>query len=146
MPEKTTTAAKKLTKNHVILIVALAVVICAAVIVAILLLKSTPAKASGAKVIDKNNLATIQEDIKDKVAEGMFATHMNTNWVFPEGKEASSNAIMGNSASNNYPFWFTVTLADTQEVVFTSSVLPLGSQIDKIVLKRIWIKGPIPLS
>jgi hypothetical protein len=140
MPHNEKTSPKGLTTKHIILILGSLLIICAAVITAILLLRQQPEATTmdiaGAKVVDKNNISEIEEEIKDKVASGMFETHMNTTWNFPDGKSPSSNAVMGNSAANNYPFWFTVSLADTQEVVYTSSLLPLGSQIEEIKLDK----------
>jgi hypothetical protein len=43
---------------------------------------------------------------------------------------------MGNSSANTYPFYFTVELADTSEVVFTSGLLPVGSRINRLVLEK----------
>jgi hypothetical protein len=47
---------------------------------------------------------------------------------------------MGNSVNNNYPFWFEVTLADG-EVVYTSSLLPVGSVVKEIVLSKDLAQG-----
>jgi hypothetical protein len=95
----------------------------------------------GVPLIDENNVAEIQELIEEKVAKGMFETYMNTTWRFPDGKSASSNAVMGNSGANAYPFWFDVALKDTEEVVYTSSLLPVGTTIKQIVLAEALDKG-----
>lgn len=146
MPNKTNSAAaaKGLTTKHIILILGSLVIVCAAVVITILLLRqpmSQEAIPSGVPIVNKNNLASIEDSIDEKVADGMFETHMNTTWEFPDGKSASSNAVMGNSASNRYPFWFTVTLDDTKEVVYTSSLLPLGTQLEEIKLNKELKKG-----
>jgi hypothetical protein len=60
---------------------------------------------------------------------------MNTEWRFPDGEIPSSNAIMGNSASNNFPFWFTVALEDGREV-YSSSLLPIGTSLKEIILSE----------
>jgi hypothetical protein len=149
MPNKanSATAAKGLTTKHIILILGSLVIVCTAVVITILLLRqpiSQETTPNGVPVINKSNLASIEADIGEKVAEGMFETHMNTNWEFPDGKSASSNAVMGNSASNQYPFWFTVTLDDTKEIVYTSSLLPLGTQLEEIKLEKELKKGTYP--
>lgn len=137
----------QLTNKKMALILGVTAIIAAAVVAVVVLTRSRPpqvlpvAEASGIPVIDEDNLSEIQGDIKDKVAKGMFETHMNTTWKFPDGKHASSNAVMGNAASNNYPFWFEVILKDTDEVVFTSSLLPVGTNIKKIVLDQDLDKG-----
>lgn len=140
IPSKT---KKKLTRKQLILICAGAAVLCVLIVAGILLFGGSQ-PAAGTKVMNESNVKAIKEDIQAKVAEGMFSTYMNTTWVFADGGSASSNAVMGNSEANNYPFWFTVTLSDTQEVVFTSGTLPLGTQIDKVVLTKDLEKGTYP--
>lgn len=142
-------AAKGLTNKHIILILGSLAIICAAVVITILLLhQPTPLPQDivpdKVPIVNKDNLDKIESDIEDKVAKGMFETHMNTNWEFPDGKSNSSNAVMGNSASNRYPFWFTVTLKDTNEIVYTSSLLPLGTQLKEIKLEKDLKKGTYP--
>jgi hypothetical protein len=148
MAQKGKTAQKGLTTKHIVLILGVLLILCAAVITTILLLRKQPAattmEIAGAKVVDQSNLSTIKQDIEDKVAKGMFETFMNTTWSFPDGKSPSSDAVMGNSAANNYPFWFTVTLSDTQEIVYTSSLMPLGTQLEKIILEKDLEKGTYP--
>jgi hypothetical protein len=156
MPNKTPVAATEpnntasgLTTKRIILILGALVIVCAAVIVAIMLLRSTSdisAEQSplGNLVIDESNIDAIGAEIEEKVAKGMFETHMNTTWTFPDGESASSNAVMGNAASNNYPFYFTVTLSDTGEIVYTSSLLPVGTVIKEIVLNKDLDKGVYP--
>lgn len=149
MPKKSNlnAAAKGLTTKHIVLILGSLVIICAAVVTAIVLLRQPVTQetvTSRVPVINQDNLAKIESDIAEKVAKGMFETHMNTNWEFPNGKSASSNAVMGNSASNRYPFWFTVTLEDTNETVFTSSLLPVGTVLKEVKLDKELKKGTYP--
>lgn len=149
MPKKSnsTAVAKGLTTKKIILILGSLVIVCAAVIIAIVLLRQpiTPESVpGGVAIVNQDNLARIESDIDEKVAKGMFETYMNTNWEFPDGKSASSNAVMGNSASNQYPFWFTVTLEDTNEIVFTSSLLPLGTKLQEVKLEKELKKGTYP--
>jgi hypothetical protein len=135
--------AKGLTTKKIILILGIFVIVCAAIIIAILLLR-TPEPAGGVPVIDENNLEEIMSEIEEKVARGMFETHMTTTWSFPDGQSPSSDAVMGNSAANNFPFWFTVTLADSGEIVYTSSLMPVGSQLAEIVLGEDLDAGTYP--
>ena len=120
--------AKKngLTTKHVVLILGALAIVCAAVVLAVVLSRGPEPAVTGARVIDESNLAEITAEIEEKVAKGMFETHMTTTWTFPDGKSPSSDAVMGNSPNNNYPFWFEVTLSDTGETVYASSLLPLG--------------------
>jgi hypothetical protein len=135
--------AKGLTTKKIVLILGALVIVCAAAVVIVLMLRQEPAP-SGVPVINEDNLNEIVSEMEEKVARGMFETYMNTTWTFPDGASASSDAVMGNSASNNFPFWFTVTLSDTGEVVYTSSLLPIGSELAEIVLDKDLNAGPYP--
>jgi hypothetical protein len=125
-----------LTTKHIILILGILVVVCAAVVAAIVLTREAPPAQTGARVIDESNIEEITAEIEEKVAKGMFETHMTTIWTFPDGASPSSDAVMGNSPNNNYPFWFELSLYSTGEVVYSSSLLPVGSQIAEIVLEK----------
>ena len=81
------------------------------------------------------NLRAIRgEVLTDKVDEDRFSTYMNLNWVFPNGGSPSSNAVMGNSLNNHFPFMFTVRLVDTGEIVLTSGLIPVGMEMVEIRL------------
>lgn len=123
--------------KHIILILGTVLIVAAAVVTVILLTREKAPEAqaiSDFAVINQDNLAGIEEDIREKVEKGMFATHMNTMWTFPDGSSPSDDAVMGNSAANIYPFWFDVTVDG--ETLFTSDLLPVGAQIKDIVLNK----------
>jgi hypothetical protein len=136
----------KLTNKH-IFILGIVVIVAAAVVTAFVLTRQNPENTlaisdNGAiPLIDESNVAEIQSEIEEKVAKGMFRTYMNTTWRFPDGTSASTNAVMGNSGANVYPFWFDVALRDTGETVFSSSLLPVGTTIKQIVLSKELDKG-----
>lgn len=141
MPDKIVTTTKGLTTKHVILILGSLIIISASVIATVLLLQDKETPSVQTPVINESNLKSITDDIKEKVAKGMFQTHMNTTWVFNDGKSPSTNAVMGNSSANTYPFWFTLSLPDTGDILYKSAILPLGTQIDKITLEKDLDKG-----
>jgi ABC-type antimicrobial peptide transport system permease subunit len=143
----TDTPASRLTAKRIVLILGSLAIVCAAV-VAIIVLNNPqqPAPAVGVSVINENNYKEIDENIQDKVAKGMFRTYMSNIWHFPDGSSASSDAVMGNSKANTYAIWFEVVLKETQEVVFTSGLLPVGTQIDEIKLTQNLNKGEYPAS
>jgi hypothetical protein len=133
-PPKDSGAAKGLTTQKTVLILGALVIVCAAIVTVFILTRDSEPETTGARLIDEGNLAEITAEIEEKVAKGMFETHMTTTWTFPDGESPSTDAVMGNSPNNNYPFWFEVILSGTDEVVYTSSLLPLGSQLEEIVL------------
>jgi hypothetical protein len=95
-------------------------------------------------MIDEDNVDEINAAIAEKVKKGTFETHFTTTWQFPDGKSASSDAVMGNSANNTYPFWFELTLDDTKETVYTSGLLPVGTALKEIVLTKDLDAGTYP--
>lgn len=134
-------AKKRLTGKHVALILGTLVIVAAAVVAILLLLRQEPEpemviEPLGIPVINMENVEEITAQIAEKVQRGMFETHMNVVWTFPDGRSPSSDAVMGNSANNHYPLYFTVTLSDTGETVFTSGLMPVGTRIAEITLDR----------
>ena len=137
-PEK-----KGLTGKHVALILGVLVIIAAAVVI-VFLLRPEPAEVAlaetdppaAARVMTEENYKEIMSDLTERIDRGRFRTYMNTTWTFPDGKSPSSNAVMGNSPANNYPFWFTVAIVDTGEIVFSSGILPVGAEMAEIKLEK----------
>ncbi len=87
-------------------------------------------------VINKDNLEQIQKERAEKVNQGMFRMKMNTTWNFASGDVASSDATVQNSESNQFPFFFEITLPDTGEIIYTSTVIPVGSAIKEVILDK----------
>ncbi len=92
-----------------------------------------PPATNALPIVDEDNLASIESQLEEKVQKGMFETHMTTMWTFPDGTSPSIDAVMGNAPSNNYPYWFTVTLPGGEQV-YSSSLLPVGTVLEEIVL------------
>ena len=66
--------------------------------------------------------------------EGMFEVNMNTIWTFPNGESASADAYIANGHANKLPISFEIIV--DEEVVYTSTVIPVGNQIKDIVLDK----------
>ena len=137
---------KVVSRQTVILVTILVVVIAAAAVVIYMLLNREPETEESfvvARIITEENLVDISQDLRLKVEEGSFETHMNVTWTFPDGESPSIDAIMGNSSSNRYDFYFTVTL-ETGEVVLTSNLLPIGTQMAEVKLDTPLEAGTYP--
>ena len=137
-------------KGKAMILGSIGVVVVAVVVVAILLwpkpvdLTDELPSGGGVGVITEANVSTIQSEVREKVERGMFATYMNVTWRFPDGSSPSTNAVMGNSSSNIYPFWFTVAIVETSEIVYTSGLLPVGTQLDELILDEPLPAGRYP--
>lgn len=108
------------------------VVVAAAVGAAIFFLNRKPE----GNTITEENYRQIMEDMNDQVQEGYFETYMNTEWTFPDGTSETKNAILGNSPNNKKPIRCEVQLADTQEVIFTTGVIPVGAELPPFKLDK----------
>lgn len=112
---------KKKRKKIIIIIVILLLIIAA---VAIFLWLRRPKR-----VMNEANYKKISEEMDEQVQEGYFETYMNTEWTFPDGASESTNAILGNSPNNKKPIRCEILLADTEEVIYSTDVLPVGAEL-----------------
>lgn len=88
------------------------------------------------KGITEGNYKQIMEEMDEKVQEGYFETYMNTEWTFPDGTSETTNAILGNSPNNKKPIRCEVRLADTDEVIFKTDVMPVGVELPPFKLGK----------
>ena len=91
--------------------------------------------------VDQSNTDTVMEDIGDKVAEGMFECSMTTSWVFEDGKSESPNAYVANVENNLHTIYFDVYNSATDELLYSSPMLPVGTEIKNIKLDKELQKG-----
>lgn len=87
-------------------------------------------------VVDKDTVQTAAVDVQEKIQDGMFEMTMNTQWVFPDSSSPSSNAYVSNSEVNRRAFYFDLVLSDTSEVIYSSPILPVGTELDDITLEK----------
>lgn len=136
------TKKKGLTTTQIIMIAGFAVIAIAIVVTAVLLLNRKPADSMpmadsiGTPVVNKDNLDDLAAKVAEQVEKGTFMTHMTTVWRFKDGKSPAHIGTVGNAANNRYPFYFIVTLDDTGEQVYKSSLLPVGSVLKEIILEK----------
>jgi hypothetical protein len=143
-----------MSRQQVVLILAGFVIIILVAVVLILLLRKpaeepaaplvAAAPPAGARVITAENVNQITGEAQANVERGMFMTHMNMIWNFADGESPSYNAVMGKSANNTYPMWFTVTVDETGRQVFESGLIPVGTTIAEIKLTEDLEPGNYP--
>ena len=75
----------------------------------------------------------IAERLNQKVEEGMINISMNTAPYFEDGK-AEGNVMIVNESINNYPQQVEFIRNDTQEVIYQSKAIPVGSKIEHAAL------------
>ena len=125
----------------------LAVVAIGTIIFIIVTLRSAPmskeeARAKAGIVYDSSaveggwdNLSPeeIAEKLNEKVAEGMINISMNTAPYFEDGA-ADGNLMIVNESINNYPQKVQIIRNDTQEVIYESGAIAVGSKIERAKL------------
>jgi len=73
---------------------------------------------------------TVQEVSQRRSPPLRFTTSMHTNWVFPNGAEPITDAVVGNSERNETTMYFDVVLHETGERVFSSPFIPVGASLE----------------
>jgi len=86
--------------------------------------------------VEKSNADDIVDAMTEKVAEGMFECRMSTYWTFPDAKSEAPNSYVANVENNRYTFYFDIVLDGTEEVVYSSPLIPVGSEISNIKLDK----------
>ncbi len=142
--EEGSVVKKKLTKTQKILIAGFGVISVAIVVAGILIymaLNKKEPEPAGSYVIDESNYEDVVDEMYDRLQAGMYEVTMNAIWHFDNGKVASSDAYVANAKSNNSPVFFEVFLKDTDELVYTSTVLPVGTKLKELKLDKPLEKG-----
>jgi hypothetical protein len=57
-------------------------------------------------------------------------------WTFENGAAESRDAYVANSVNNTHPICFDVYLEDTEELLYSSPVLPVGTDLKNIKLDQ----------
>ncbi len=124
-------------------IIAFAVLILALIVCIVLLFSKSKdgEKELDRGFVDNSNTDTVMEEMGDKVAEGMFECNMAASWVFEDGKSESPNAYVANVESNLHTLYFDVYDTSTDELLYSSPMLPVGTDIRNIKLEKELQKG-----
>lgn len=150
-----TTESGKKNKTAIIVIIILAVVVIALVGVVAFLLGRGSKEDGGAQtvvseerpsrevasrsvrtVVDEKSAEDIMNQMREEVAEGMFECQMSMEWTFEDGKSESKDAYVANSKNNTHPIYFDIYLGDTEELIYSSPVLPVGTDLKDIKLDK----------
>lgn len=75
----------------------------------------------------------IQAELNKKVEEGMINISMNTSPVFHDGKSKGYLMIV-NSEANHYPQIVYIVRKDTNEEIYRSGGIPVGSKVENAAL------------
>ena len=92
-------------------------------------------------VIDAESASDVVGQMREQVEEGMFACKMSMKWTFEDGSSESQDAYVANSESNTHPIYFDVYLDDSDEPIYSSPILPVGTSLTNFKLDRQLSKG-----
>lgn len=135
-------------RKNIIVIIAFVVLIAALVACIVLLLtrqKEEPAQVSESPtrsnvldrgVVDEDNAGKVMDEMSEKVSKGMFECKMTTAWTFDDGKSESPNAYVANVENNLYTLYFDVYEEATNELLYSSPMLPVGTELKNFKLDK----------
>ena len=83
--------------------------------------------------LEERSEEEIQAELNKKVEEGMINISMNTSPVFADGT-SEGNLMIVNSSANHYPQIVYIVRKDTNEEIYRSGGIPVGSKIENAAL------------
>jgi hypothetical protein len=93
---------------------------------------------------EKRNTVVTKENVEDVVANmaaaeftspGYYTVTMNSEWHFPKGNEASTDAYVENIVENTNDVYFDLFLKEDEEnAIYKSPVIPRGASLSEITL------------
>jgi len=128
--EGTKNEKKKGGKIALVICVILIVLLC--ILIYFLLHKADEKKRD--VVVNEDNVEEIVSDMMEGVAPGTYQVTMNSTWYFDNGLVSSNNAYVENAEANENPVYFDIARSDTDETIFKSPIIPVGSHLDDITL------------
>lgn len=140
------------------IIVSAVVVVTGVAVVAVLLLGKGGAQEgqleqTAGPESEKERRAVVTAENVEEIAEELFTptdngdipqsytVTQNSEWHFPDGSSASTDAYVENVRDNETPVYFEVIVDETQQVVYSSPVLELGASISDFSLDEPLSKG-----
>lgn len=136
-------------KKSQVLLILCAVIIVLLITIVVLLLKGRNDTNIGLEetvpppkrnvVINEENAEEMAEEILNRnetVVPGTYEVTMNSTWNFQNGTSSSDNAYVENSTTNTNPVYFDLQLDDTEEIIYESPIIPVGSYLEDIKLDK----------
>ena len=97
--------------------------------------------SSVSQIADEYSATSVVDQMREEVKEGMFECNMNFEWTFDDGESASKNAYVLNGTNNTHPIYFDLYMQDTNELLYSSPVLPVGADLTNIKLDKVLPAG-----
>ena len=97
-----------------------------------------PAEEEKKSVITAENVTEVLDDLLSEPEQvpAYYTVVQNTDWTFPDGASASTDAYVENDPENETAVYFDVVIDETGEQIYSSPVLELGAKLDEITLDK----------
>lgn len=86
-------------------------------------------------VVTPDNVAEILEQMEETNPDSSYTASMNVDWYFNDSSTPSNNSYVENAPENSRTVYIDILLADTNEMVYTSPYIPVGSRLENIALQ-----------
>lgn len=98
----------------------------------------TPGTVSGGRgiVATPENIEEIISGMGEPVQDGYYVTKMNLEWLFDRWDVPSKNAYVENSIDNTRTVYFDLFIDYTEELVYSSPFIPVGSKLEGITIDK----------
>lgn len=127
------TKGEKKKGGKIVLVICLVLIVVLCVIIYLLLHREDD-KPKRNVVVNEDNVGQVLQEIGERVPAGNYQVTMNSTWHFKSADEPSEDAYVENSKANQNPVYFAITRSDTEETIFESPIIPVGSHLDNIDL------------
>lgn len=139
--EKLSGRTERKSRSGIIAIWIITIVVIVA-IVGLVIFFTKPQATRKNVVVTPDNVEEILSDAqRQQATAGTYEVTMNTTWNFEKGDSASSDAYVENSTANTNDVYFDIVRSDTNETIFTSPTIPVGSHLENITLEKVLEKG-----
>lgn len=145
--EKSENQRKENKGKYVLVSCALAIIVLLITIIVLLLKKNNDTNINSNEaisspkrnvIVNEENAEKVAEEILNQktVAPGSYQVTMNSTWNFQDGTSSSDNAYVENATANTNAVYFDVQLSDSEEIIYESPIIPVGSHLDDIKLDK----------
>jgi hypothetical protein len=87
-------------------------------------------------IASEEDARNVMDEMREEVAEGMFKCDMPTTWTFTDGGAVPKDFYVANHPDNTKPIYFDVYLEETEELLYSSPVLKVGTTWTDIKLDK----------
>jgi hypothetical protein len=85
-------------------------------------------------LLTPDNIEEMRRMVEEHNPDAQFTVSMTTTWRFETALTPSRTAEVDNLATNSRTVYFDVILRDTNQLVYSSPYMPLGSTLDNFAL------------